>query len=697
MRHRAYQASFASGVFSRALFGRSDLDKWPAALARCINMIPLPEGPVTRRPGSIYVTAPKDASTSACRLIAFRFSLTQDFILAFTDLTMRVYTKSGVVMDGMSPYELTTPYTSAQVASIDVCQSKDRVYIVHPDHAPRVLLRNSDTDWELNELKIIDGPYTTTNSTTKTFTIVGSAPTFTLTASSATFTADDVGRLVRIRQNSSSDWAYGEITAHISDTEVTVSTANSEYPLGATTATTEWALGAWNSFRGWPSKVAIYEQRLVFGRNAAAPDIVWFSTSFGYNNESVYMDPTTRSGAVDDSEGFDRALNADGKQGELNSIEWLSAGKVLSIGTESREWLIQASNSQSGFGPLNAKATTSSSRGSIRDVVPVSIDGYVLFAERGGKGLREFSYSLDRDAYDAKLASLFVKEYFYGEGAGQIQAMTYCQAPDSVIWVAMSDGRLLSYTYEPSQRIGAWAEHRLGGTYQSGLPVIESMAVLYDEEKGYDQLWMVVKRTINGSDTRYIEYLAPNYLYTQDLTQAHFVDAAGVYSGVATTTQTGLDHLEGEEVRISVNGARAYATDVEVVSGQVEVTPEATMIRTGFGYTSEIETLDVDAGSKLGSARFARKRSISPVLYVVNSQHFKVGFRKLDTDVVETANIPERSVSDAMDAAVPARTEPVAIPSPQPYQRVSSIVISTDGPGALTLGAIRYGDEINED
>ena len=51
-----------------------------------------------------------------------------------------------------------------------------------------------------------------------------------------------------------------------------------------------------------------------------------------------------------------------------------------------------------------------------------------------------------------------------------------------------------------------WHRQILGGAFGSGQPVVESVATI-PTDSNEDELWMIVKRTVNGATRRHIEYL----------------------------------------------------------------------------------------------------------------------------------------------------------------------------------------------
>ena len=71
-----------------------------------------------------------------------------------------------------------------------------------------------------------------------------------------------------------------------------------------------------------------------------------------------------------------------------------------------------------------------------------------------------------------------------------------------------------------------------------------------DEE---DHVFYLVNRTIGGATKRYLEQMA----FEEDCigaTVTKLADSFVAYSGAATTSITGLDHLEGKQVVVWADG-----------------------------------------------------------------------------------------------------------------------------------------------
>ena len=72
--------------------------------------------------------------------------------------------------------------------------------------------------------------------------------------------------------------------------------------------------------------------------------------------------------------------------------------------------------------------------------------------------------------------------------------------------VRKTDGTLIGLTYRREEEVVAWHKHIIGGSFGSGQAVVESIATL-PTDTGEDELFMIVKRTINSVTKRYVEKL----------------------------------------------------------------------------------------------------------------------------------------------------------------------------------------------
>lgn len=657
--------NFNAGEISPLMAARIRIDKYANAVALCENMIPMVQGGVTRRTGTMYV----DTTKGAARLVPFEFSVTQAYVLEFGDSYIRFYKDrgqiqtssvaawvtatayvvgdlrtnggttyyckvahtSGVFATDLSAgkwyaqtgtiFEVPTTYASADIANLKFTQSADVLYITHPSYEPRKLSRTGHTSWTLTTIDFIDGPYLATNTVTAT-TITPSATTgtgITLTASVATFASTDVGRLVRIKH--SSTWGYAKITAF---TSATVVTADVKSNFGAASASYEFRLGLYCSVNGYPSCSMFFEDRLFFAGSTLYPQRIDGSSSSLYETFS----PTKTDATVVDSNAVSYSLNAS----DVNVIRWMMDDeKGLVVGSVGGEWILRPSSLSQALSPTNVTAKRSTAFGSA-NIQAVRAGRSSIYVQRAGRKIRELAYVYEVDGFrspDMTVLSEHVTE-------GGVASSDYQQEPWSIVWFVRNDGQLIGLTYERDQDVVGWHRHIFGGSFGSGDAVVESVACIPTPDGTADEAWLIVKRTVNGATVRHIEYITPRFdsNTTQD---AFFVDSGLTYDGAPADVISGLGHLEGQTVSVLVDGATH--PDRVVTGGSITLNREGSKIHIGLAYESNIKTLNIEAGSADGTSQGKTKRihRVAMRLYKTLGLKFGPADDKLDTMTFRTS------------------------------------------------------------
>lgn len=735
--------SFNAGELSPLLAGRTDIAKYASGCSEMNNFIPTVQGAAIRRPGTRFVAEVKDSSKRVW-LARFQFNYQQSFILEFGDQYIRFYHNHGQLLSGGVPYEISTPYVLTDLTNPDgsfalsMVQSGDVIYIAHRKYAPRKLSRLGNTNWTLTSLDITSGPFKP-NNTDKSIKVGNNAVSplvqyigtdFTeydviLTASADIFSADMVGEIFQLEITSDSEikpWAsLKEVVIndlcrnelkYYAVNAVTDSDSNSVYKTGyvspahtyggrydgdevswwylanqvgivklktysnatsmiatvkqqimpVTTATTTqtwaWSKAYWNAADGYPSHVTLFRERLVFARDTT----VWFSVAGDYENFSA-----KEFGEILD----DSAITSQVPFDSTAQITYLISTKSgLLIGSTDGEALISEGSSGQPFSPTNYKAVNTSSYGS-RGVAPIKVDSAVLFVQKSGKKLREAQYDFNTDNIIAADVTLLA-EHITGDG---IIDMAFHKEPYSVLWCARADGALLGFTYNKMQEVTGWHKHQLGGD-----GIVEAVQVIPRYDGTQDDLWLVVRRTINGQAKRYIEYMEADYAASDAQDDCYYVDCGATYSGAATTTISNLNWLEGETVRVLNNGASE--ADKTVSSGTITLQSSTTKAQIGLPYTPILTTMKFEGGSQNGTSQGKTKRVNKIIVRLLNSLGVKVGsggkYYSLDL----------RSPNTPMDTPNPLFTGDIISSPDSGYETDAQISVTSDYAYPITLIAI---------
>ena len=174
--------------------------------------------------------------------------------------------------------------------------------------------------------------------------------------------------------------------------------------------------------------------------------------------------------------------------------------------------------------------------------------------------------------------------------------------------------------------------------------VVESVASIHGS-LNEDELWVIVKRVVNGSTKRYIECFADFDFDETDSTAFKFLDSHLSYSGSSTSTLSGLSHLEGETVSILADGA-AHANKI-VSSGAITLDRACTSACVGLAYDSILQTMRIEGGAAEGTSQGKTKRISKVVLRLFETVGVKVGpsLNNLET-------VPFRTTSSLLSSPV---------------------------------------------
>ena len=618
-------SAFSAGEISPLLEGRTGIEKYKEGLADLTNMIVMPTGGTKRRPGTEYLGEVKTSSVKS-RLIPFQFKSTDTYILEFGNEIMRVYRNGAQVLNATAK-----TITAATKASPGVLTSNSHGF----SNGDEIFIASVGGMTELNGRN-----YRVANSSTNTFTLTDLFGAAINTTSFTTYTSGGTAteifelatpypeaKLPDVRFVQSADTMY---FVHPEYAIRTLTRSDHNNWSFATPSIGGSPSPALNTSGNFPSVVTFFEQRLVYASTAANPQTIWFSKNADYNNFTV-------------GTGDNDALIYTIASNTVDSIRYLSSTRVLAIGTTGGEFVLTSTND----GPVTPTTTLirKYSNYGTANVEPVQVADVTLFLQRGARKVREFKFvgDVNTSGYAAPDMTILAEHITQGG----ITAFAYQQEPESIVWALRSDGTLLGLTYRREEEVVGWHKHVIGGVFGSGQAVVESIAPL-PTDTGNDDLYLIVKRTINSQTKRYVEVLKP-FDFGSVTTAAFFVDSGLAYSGSAVTSLSGLYHLEGQSVAILANGATH--PDETVSGGGITLDYSSTTAAIGFSYTSEMQTMRIESGSEDGTSQGKPKRIHAVTLRLFETVGIEVGNSSSEID-----RIPFRDSSMLMDQGIPLFT-----------------------------------------
>lgn len=242
----------------------------------------------------------------------------------------------------------------------------------------------------------------------------------------------------------------------------------------------------------YPRGIAYHEQRIILFGTPEKPATVWGSAV-----------PAIDAGELDFILGVN---DADAWEYRLASAEnedllWAVSKDVLFIGTRQGEHILTGHGE--GITPSNvytAKQTPFGSEG----LAGILVDDAVIFAQRGGRVLREQFFLNDQQAYRSPEITFFSGHIL----SGGVRQIALQRNPDPILWMVTGDGRLVGMTYDRTLGITGFHSQETEGE-------VESVGVV--SEGAEDRLYASVRRYINGAWVRHIELVELRDMAEPDL------------------------------------------------------------------------------------------------------------------------------------------------------------------------------------
>jgi len=348
----------------------------------------------------------------------------------------------------------------------------------------------------------------------------------------------------------------------------------------------------WSSTRGYPNSICFYEGRLVIGGTES-------------KTQSIFMSKTGSFFDFDIDDGDDdEAIFATISSRKLNDIVDVYPGRNLQIFTSGAEFAVTSKPTTPSSITIQPQTSHGANKVEVQDV-----DGSTIFVDRHGKSLLSFLYSFNEDAYTSDDRSVLASHLINQPVDMALLAGT---ASDDANWlfIVNTDGTATILNTLRSQDINGFTSWKTDGD-------VKSVCVVDD------QLFMTVERTVNSVKKLFIERWDFTYLMDCSIKS---VQIAGDIDG--------LDHLDGESVKVLTRDGQADANEgyvlssYTVASGEITLDPSEvysfTTYEVGLPFVPTIKPMPLNTNIGSGQNQMRLKKIVRMNLRVYESSGINI-------------------------------------------------------------------------
>lgn len=348
---------------------------------------------------------------------------------------------------------------------------------------------------------------------------------------------------------------------------------------GAATGTA--ILGPANT--GNPTVPGFVQQRLVLAAPPGNPQGLYFSQPGAFYNFDI-------ANPLQDSNGITETL-VSGVLNNVKSVVPVTSG--LLVISDGLSWLVAGGTQGAGISPLSIVANPQSYIGA-NDVPPIVINYDVLYVQSMGSGVYDAAYNFSYNVFTGADISLFSSHLFFGY---EITEWAWAKEPFKLVYAIRNDGTLLNLTFVKEQEFVAWTHSDTGANDVAGtIEPFQSVATIIENRIGgySNAVYVVVERTINGNEYKYIECFAER-TFPEGVEDAWCVDCGVLYDGAPATTFRGAEFLWGRTVTGLADG-EIIAPFVMAYGGAFTLPTAASKVLIGLSFKAQLKTLALDLG-----------------------------------------------------------------------------------------------------
>ena len=524
--------SFTAGELSSSMEGRTDFAKYFNGATNIENFVVMPHGPITRRPGTYFVSEIK-TSANKTRLIPFTFSTEQTYILEFGNQYIRFFKDDGQIV------EANKTITGITAANPAVVTSNSHGYnngdfvtissVVGMTEVNGKTFKVADKTTNTFELQDVDGndinssgytAYSSAGVANRIYQITTNYTTAQLFDLKFAQSADvmyichpshEASKLSRTGHTS---WTLSEVdfaeTGPYMDANTTATTLT---PASSGTGTgvniTASSTTGINGGNGWQTtdvgRILKFNsgEAVITARTNTTVVVCTITKAFTNTDATASF----QLGSFSDTTGhpsvvtfFEQRLVFAGTSDQPQTMFFSKSGDYenMTTGTDADDAMVYtiASNqvnaikamkatrtlivmttggeyavsagTASAITPTNISIVKQSNYGSA-GVDALSIGNATIFLQRAKRKMRELAYNFDTDGYVAPDLTILA-EHITDSGITQ---MDYQQEPYSIVWGARTDGVLAGLTYNRLENVVAWHRHIIGGKSDTTKNIIQ--------------------------------------------------------------------------------------------------------------------------------------------------------------------------------------------------------------------------------
>lgn len=574
---------FSAGEISPRVYGRFDIQAFYRSGRRVRNFIPETVGGAKYRTGTYYVS--ETAGNSEAFLFPFVYTDSVAFIMEFTPLKLRFYRDDGIVESSPGvPVEVVTPYGANDLWELKFAQDNDVLYITHPSYQPRKLTYTSPTSWALTA----HAPVRKTRQPGILISAVSQAnPAVVTYSGSDVFSNGEsvyIDNAVGMTQLNGREFTIANVNTGSNTFELVGedSSGYSSYTGAGLVRRITSANAPFLTSGNYPGAVGFYEQRLVYGGSNNDPNKLWFSKPGEPDDFSLQQGTTAE---VDD--GIEYVI-----AGNSAKINWLK-GTEKFLGVGALNDVLQVTGGIDNVVTSTSISIRPSNSFGVADTMPIGRGSQIFYIQSNSLTVRSFEYDFQRDGY-VPVDRNTLADHITKTGLKQID---FQESRPNIVWATRNDGALVGMTLEEQESVNGWHIHSTDGEFIS-------VASLPRSGK-YDQVWVCVKRVIDGAAKYYVEYLTEETIFPRREDFVLSSDANNDFSLYRNML------YESQRTYIHLDCALSYYGDMIGLDAGADVTPGAI---TGSGVTFTASAAVFDSGM---IGRYIVRKSITGAEYGV--------------------------------------------------------------------------------